>query len=221
MKLTKPVPTGTDLSISVVKTDKQGNSYESTAITYKIKYTPDAKPEITSVKRDGDTVTLAGNSFFTSDAKPLTVSVVTGSGAPQDVKDFKRTSTRISFDAKALSLTPACYSVTVKATDGQSGSGKDLFPELPTLKLDSATIGGPQITATGMGFIDLAKCGVPLKFQIQEVKQGAATQPQDVTNLNVQSDQKAVFDLPTKPAKAKWKVLVSLGKDKQVSGDLK
>jgi hypothetical protein len=217
MKLTKPIKDGTELTISVVKTDKQGRSFESTAKTYKVQFKADTKPDITDVKRDGDIVTVTGKSFFTSADKPLKVSVATGSDKATDVKDFKRSATEISFDAKPLDLQPACYAVTVTASNGASAVGTKLFPQLPSLELTSATKTGAQIVLAGKGFVDLKNCGVALNFQIQQT----GSEPKPVANPKIESAEKATFDVPSGPATAKYKVTATLGQDKKGPVDVK
>lgn len=221
MKLTKAIPSGTTLTVSVVKTDKQGRSYESTAKTYKVNYKGSGKLEIESVKLNDDTVTIKGDGFPDSD-KNLTLSVEPlGTDRLSSVKNFTLNDNEIAFHLKSLDLKPACYTASVKTGGDPAVTSKDAFAVAPSLHVKSAFQSGRRVIVLGSGFVDLKDCGLPLKFQLQEATAGASDTAQNVTNLKVESEEKGVFDLPASPRNGKWKVIVSLGDDKTAETDVK
>ena len=188
----------------------------------KTNYKAGGNLEITSVKLNEDSVTIKGEGFPASEKKSLILSVEPlGTDKSQAVKEFTLTDNEITFNITPLNLKPDCYTVDVKNGDEAAVTSKDTFAFVPTLHLDSAIRSGHHVTVLGSGFIDLTKCGAPLKFQARRIGNAAGENDRNISNLRIESEEKAIFDLPSASKNVRWRLTVSLGKDKTAETDVR
>lgn len=211
--LNGPLPPNTKFAFRVDKeTDKQGVQgpvREETVPSVML-----TTPEIDTAVVADDTLTITGKRFFTTPENPLKVSLLAGSTTvPVPLGQNARTPTSITADLKRVTekLTPACWMARVDVGT-MFTEARQKFPKAPTPTITEAKKNGNRIIVTGLQFVDLKECGVPLKFEIAE--QAASSVFKAVTGLTPASDKpdkQVSFDLPQTPANGKFKVRVVVG----------
>jgi hypothetical protein len=207
----KSVAGATKLIFRADKKDKAGRSIEGHPFEYVVPEIGLVAPIIEKVERDGDTLTITGQRFFSTDANPLSVTLVPSAVAGVDSKALKnvdRKPRELKIDLAPLALAPACWTphVSVGTANALGGAA---FAQAPAPKIASAKKNGTRIVLAGEQFIDLKTCDKPLVFEVAEQAAGSAFKV--VTSLTIASSKEVSFDLPKAPPDGRFKVRVLVG----------
>lgn len=222
-KTSKPVPSGTILTITLTKKIKvhgKDKALISNPYLLQVDYHIDP-PKIDSVERTGDKLVIKGANFFAvkDDAVQLKLlpSAAMGLSAVTVNKTaITRKPDQLEVDLTKVTLAPACWIPDLQVSSAAASGAKPFAqPANPVFK--EAKVEGKRIKVTGEGFLDLSSCGSRLEFQVQQ-KTGGAT-AKAVKDYKLDSTTQASFDLPD-PAAADWKVLGLVDGQQKASVDV-
>jgi len=210
MKFSKPVPSGSTLSLKVVKETKDGRTVESLPVKVSVSYTPTPLLVGTSTVTN-DKLTIAGENLTDP-----SVRVILNRSAPS-ISSYLVAEAKAAADGKSVvidlrkeRLQAGCYAGALTA----SGIAYPVpaFSISPPASMTKATRAGNSVTLEGRDLVgvDSGSCKLPITFKVVEVKNGSMAQ--GVTNLKLEANgAKASFDFQFPTGESGWKVQVFSG----------